>query len=76
MKLEMFAIVSRTMTVRDKLIEQIGAVETAERGLGVTIHGIYQDEAMLAVVRPVVLTELRARLASIDRDLVSYGVEL
>ena len=44
------------------------------RPLVITIDGQTQDEAMLARVRPVIEAEVRARIASLDRDLEAMGV--
>lgn len=74
MKISMFPIVARTMRVRDDLLADIALVEDGK--MGVTVHGRYQDEVMIAVCKPAVLAELKGRLASLDQDLESYGVRL
>lgn len=44
------------------------------RPLFVSIDGQPQDQAILALVRPVVEREVRARIASLDRDIEALGV--
>ncbi|MGI4730925.1 MAG: hypothetical protein ACRYFW_04150 [Janthinobacterium lividum] len=43
--------------------------------LQVTIASTYQDDAMAALVRPVVLGEINGRIRALDRDLISMGVD-
>lgn len=65
----------RTMDARDALMRSLQALlATGVPGLAVTIDGERQDEAMLALVRPVIETEIRARMASLDRDIEAMGV--
>lgn len=42
--------------------------------LCVTISGERQDDAILELVRPVIEAEIRARIASLDRDIEALGV--
>jgi hypothetical protein len=74
MKLSMLPIVERTVQARERVERAIAGIE--DNTLQVLILGEYQDDAMEALVRPVVLAELKARLCSLDRDLVSYRVEV
>ena len=74
MKLSMLPIVERTAKARDAIDLAIAAVEMDL--VQVTIQGVYQDDAMVALIRPVVMGELKARRASLDRDLDSYGVKV
>lgn len=74
MKLSMFPIVKRTIATRDQLEQLIAEVEIGR--LQVSIAAQVQDEAMIALVKPVVLRELKGRLASLDRDLEAYGVQV
>lgn len=74
MKLAMLPIVDRTALALKKLEEDIAAVETDL--CGVVIADRWQDQAMAAICRPVVLAELKARKASLLRDLESYGVKV
>lgn len=74
MKLSMFPIVKRTIATRDQLEQLIAEVEIGR--LQVSIAAQVQDEAMIALVKPVVLMELKGRLASLDRDLEAYGVQV
>ena len=74
MKLSMFPIVKRTIATRDQLEQLIAEVEIGR--LQVSIAAQVQDEAMIALIKPVVLMELEGRLASLDRDLEAYGVQV
>lgn len=74
MKLSMFGIVKRTIEARERIENLIASAEIGH--VFVTVGGTQQDEAMCAVVKPVVIAELKARRASLDRDLESYGVEV
>jgi hypothetical protein len=74
MKLAMLPIVGRTALALQKLEEDIAAVEMDL--CGVVIADRWQDQAMAAICRPFILTELKARKASLLRDLESYGVKV
>ncbi|MBA1157771.1 hypothetical protein [Microvirga mediterraneensis] len=52
------------------------ATLAATSGLGVTIQGRYQDEAMLDAVRRSVVNEFNRRIAEVDEELRSLGVEV
>ena len=74
MKLSIFPIVKRTIATRDQLEQPNAEVEIGR--LQVSIAAQVQDEAMIALIKPVVLMELKGRLASLDRDLEAYGVQV
>lgn len=74
MKLSMLSIVNRTDDALRRTQESIAQVEAD--GFVITIGGERQDDAMLARVKPVLLSELAGRKASLERDLASYGVVL
>lgn len=62
-------------TVED-LVASRGMLERQLQGpLTGWIDGILMDPPMLALLRPVVETELRARICQIDRQLAELGVE-
>lgn len=68
-------MLNRTMVAREALMRTLQALLAAgEPGFAVTIDGERQDDAMLALVRPVIETEIRARMASLDRDIEAMGV--
>lgn len=74
MKLGNLTMVNRNVAERDRLLGQISMGE-----VGVTVlvgSEIWSDDALTALVRPVVLGELRGRLRQIEADLVGMGVEL
>lgn len=62
------------MTKRQSL--ENDATLAATSGLGVTIQGRYQDEAMLDAVRRSVVNEFNRRIAEVDEELRSLGVEV
>lgn len=68
----MFPIVQRTIRERERLLDLLAEVEIGR--VHVSIGTQLQDEAMSALVKPVVLAELKGRIASFERDLESYGV--
>ena len=66
-------IINCAVAARDRSIKLRAEVE-ADR-LQVTIASTYQDDAMAALVRPVVLGEINGRIRALDRDLISMGVD-
>lgn len=74
MRLSMLPIVRRTVEARQQMLFLIDLVEKDD--VSIAIGGVRMDEAMTALARPVILTELRARVVSLDRDLRSYGVQV
>jgi len=70
----MLPIVRRTVEARQQMLFLIDLVEKDD--VSIAIGGVRMDEAMTALARPVILTELRARVVSLDRDLRSYGVQV
>ena len=74
MRLSMLPIVRRTVEARQQTLYLIDLVEKDD--VSIAIGGVRMDEAMTALARPVILTELRARVVSLDRDLRSYGVQV
>lgn len=83
-RLNSLAMINRIVDARSALQRKLDALKVREepasllgaRPLAVTVDGESLDEAMLALVRPVIEKELRARLASIDRDLRALGVDV
>lgn len=73
MRLSMLPIVERTVAALGQIDKAVAAVELDIVQL--SIEGVYQDTAMIARIRPVVLAELKGRRASLLRDLESYGVD-
>ncbi|MDR3408456.1 MAG: hypothetical protein P4L68_08160 [Methylovirgula sp.] len=69
MKLSNFAMARRIVDERIRIATKI---ETAR--IGVTIDGTYQDDAMVELVRPLVLGELRAQVRRLDADLAALGI--
>ncbi len=67
-------IINRAVAERERLLGLRAAVE-ADR-LQVTIASNYQDDAMAALVRPVLIGELNGRIRALERDLVSMGVDV
>lgn len=71
MKLSTFPLAERAIAARRELIRQ-----RDDAKLGVTIDGRYQDDEMVAAVRPVIVAALDHRIAELDEDLESYGVQI
>lgn len=84
MRLDSLAMVNRIAEARDKLLRQIAVIERPEpeeligtsMPLTITIAGERMGATMRALVRPVVVTELRAQVASLTRDLEALGVSV
>lgn len=74
MKLSDLPDVWITDQVHQKLDARIAAVEQTK--FCMTIAGDRVDDALLAVARPAIIAELRARKAVLERKLISYGVEI
>lgn len=74
MKLSDLPTVHRTQKERERIIEDLAALEIGLFNL--TVRGTAQDDALAARVRPVIEAELKARLASLDRNLVANGVKV
>lgn len=78
MKLCHLAMAQRAVSERARLTAlrdngQLAVIIRIGSGLGVTEDC---DQAMIDLVRPVVAAELDRRIAEIEGDLASYGVEL
>jgi hypothetical protein len=74
MRLSMLEIVKRTAFCRCRVLADLEAVR--EGKFRITIDGEPQDGAMMAIARPAIESELNGRLASLNRDLDSYGVKV
>ena len=74
MKRSMRPIVKRTA---EALVQVELDIEVVENSLfDITFAGRYQDDAMKAAAKGAILSELRGRKASLERDLESYGVDV
>ena len=85
MKLARLMMVNRIAETRRLLLEQIAVVEKQpdpaalrllKAPFRIVIGEQVQDHAMTAIVRPIVLGELRGRVRSLDRDRAALGVEV
>ena len=74
MKLSLLPIVQRAVKARGDIDELLACIDID--AVQVIIRANYQDDAMVALVKPVIAAELKARRAQIDRDLESYGVKV
>ena len=72
MKLSQVPMLVRHAEARDQLVRQLAALRNGD--ICVTISCERQDDTVLALVRPVLDCEIRARIAEIDRDIVALGV--
>lgn len=82
MRLDSLPIVNRYAEARTRLLSQIRMVETPYEGLTqggpkyrILIDGELLGDDILALVRPVILNELRAQVKALDRDLTALGVD-
>lgn len=83
MKLARLQMVNRHAEERQALLRMIEVVGTPSDNFSIgqpkfciTVDAVRLDETMLALVRPVLLGELRARVRRIDADLKGLGVEV
>lgn len=83
MNLDRLEMVNRYAEARQALLHQIavvdGAIDVERKSplashFHMTVDGVRLDDAMVALVRPVILGELRARIRMIDADLARLGV--
>lgn len=63
-------------TVDELMLRRRALEDQLQAKLGVTLHGRYQEDDIVELVRPVVHRELRARIACIDAELVKLGVRI
>lgn len=79
MKLADIPNVTAMAHLRAELVEKVRVVEQWNRnrsgGFGVVIGSQYQDDALVLAAMPDVLAELNARIASIDAELETLGVD-
>ena len=74
MKLGHLAIVNRSVAEREQLLKMI---ESGSIGTTIVFAGtVWSDEAVDALVKPLVVGELRARLRRIEAALETMGVTL
>lgn len=83
MRLNSLAIVNRIADARELRLRQIELIEKVYEPLSVgspkfciTVDGLRMDEYILAVARPAIVGELKAQIASLDRDLAALGVDV
>lgn len=75
MKASDLEVVNVLETERRHLIRLIDELENPlATPLGVTLRGIQQGEDIVALLRPVLATELRGRVARLGRRLAGLGV--
>ncbi|MDE8654784.1 hypothetical protein [Novosphingobium album (ex Liu et al. 2023)] len=81
MRLDSLAMVNRIAEARGALLHQISVVEAEHDCLTppkfcVTVDAQRLGPDILAIVRPVVVRELRAQVAALERDLEALGVSV
>lgn len=83
MRLSSLSMVNRYAEARKALLHRIAIVETPgdtgsalQPRFRVLVDGDLLDEPIVALVRPVLLRELRAQVKAIDRDLEALGVKI
>lgn len=74
MRLANLSMINRSVGERERLLKLRAEVEADQ--CQVVIRGTYQDDAMAALVRPVIVGELNGRIRALERELVGMGVEL
>lgn len=74
MKLSILPIVDRTVMARRKAQSDLALVETDK--FVVMIDGHPQDDALKSAAKSAIVAELTGRIASLERDLDSYGVQV
>ena len=83
MRLESLAMVNRIADERQALLHRIAVIEGgdedrlfgAQPKFCVTVDGYRFGADVKALLRPVLIRELRARVASLDKDLQALGVD-
>jgi hypothetical protein len=84
MQLGNLAMVNRIADARGALLHRISVVEAGRHEtlipstppFCITIDGARMGEDLLAVVRPVLVRELKAQVAQLERDLLALGVRV
>ena len=74
MRLASLPLANIAVGERRRLLALREAVESDK--LQVVISSAYQDDAMVALVRPVLAREINARLHRVEAELKALGVEL
>lgn len=74
MRLASLPLINRGVAERDRLLHLRASVENDK--LQILVVSTYQDDAMVALVRPVVVREINARLYVIEAELRALGLEL
>lgn len=81
MRLDSLAMVNRIAEARGALLHQITLAQVKRDAgsmllphLRVTVDGRYLPDDTVAVLRPVLIAELQAQVAKLDRDLIALGV--
>jgi hypothetical protein len=74
-KLSRLQLVLSHVAARDVLLEQVRLLDS-DGWLSVQIGGVRLDDTVIALVRPAVQCELKARVAELDRRLQDLGVEV
>ena len=74
MRLSQLDMVNRHAAAVKRIDEQLAAVELGY--VHVVIGSSQMDEALTAIVRPVLERELKARKAELQRDMADLGVEV
>ena len=68
--------VTRLIRRRNEIKGYITAAMGRPDALNLVISGSYMDDDIIALVKPFVVSELSARIATIDRELEQLGVDV
>jgi hypothetical protein len=75
MKLSDFSELTRVMKRRGDLMRSRD-IAFERGGIGVTIHGTYQDDEMIEAVKGSVVAEFDRRIAILNEEIVAFDIEI
>lgn len=74
MRLDSLPAITRGVAERERLLQLRASVDADK--LQLVVVSTYQDDAMVALVRPVVVREINARLYRLEAEPKALGIEL
>lgn len=77
MHIKDFDNIKSLMEIRGGLLRKLGVVIQSAQinsGLGITIEGTYQSDAMVDEIRPYIILVLRRQISDVTEKLNEYGV--
>lgn len=73
---EVRPLVQNRHAIKKTIEQMMTCADQVPNALNVMIAGNYQDDAMCALVQPLVVKELSGRIAAIDKKLKQLGVNV